>query len=109
MSHSYQVERFCREVGIFSKEQQVLSVLDAIGARAGIANTDTVPKAVWRIVLEEKGSLPWAEVSARCGLPRNHNWHVGREDIGRERLLRLAKALDSGRLRQLADSDVLWD
>jgi replicative DNA helicase len=109
MSHTYQVERFCREIGIFSKERQVQAVLDAIGARAGIANTDTVPRAAWKLVLEEKGQLPWAEVSARCGLPRNHNWHVGKEDIGRERLLRLAKALDSDRLRQLADSDVLWD
>jgi replicative DNA helicase len=109
MSHTDQVERFCREVGIFSKERQVQAVLDAIGVRAGIANTDTVPRAAWKLVLEEKGSLPWAEVSARCGLPRNHNWHVGKEDIGRERLLRLAKALDSDRLRQLADSEVLWD
>ncbi|HET7516267.1 MAG TPA: DnaB-like helicase C-terminal domain-containing protein, partial [Actinomycetes bacterium] len=109
MSHTYQVERFCREIGIFSKERQVQAVLDAIGVRAGIANTDTVPRAAWRLVLEEKGVLPWAEVSARCGLPRNHDWHVGKEDIGRERLLRLAKALDSERLRQLADSEVLWD
>src|SRR5918993_854521 len=88
MSHTYQVERFCREVGIFSKERQVQAVLAAIGARAGIANTDTVPRAAWRLVLVEKGTLSWAEVSARCGLPRNHNWHVGKEDIGRERLLR---------------------
>jgi replicative DNA helicase len=109
MSHAYQVERFCREVGIFSKERQVQAVLDAIGAGGGLANTETVPEAVWKVVLEEKGSLPWAEVSARCGLPRNHNWHVGAEDIGRERLLRLAKALDSERLRQLADSEVVWD
>ena len=109
MSHTYQVERFCREVGIFSKERQVQVLLDAIGARAGIANADTVPRAAWKLVLEEKGALSWAEVSARCGLPRNHNWHVGKEDIGRERLQRLAKALDSERLRQLAESEVLWD
>jgi replicative DNA helicase len=109
MSHTYQVERFCREIGIFSKERQVQAVLDAIGSRRGLASTDTVPRAVWRVVLEEKGPLRWAEVSARCGLPRNHNWHVGTEDVGRERLLRLAKALDSDRLRQLADSEVLWD
>jgi replicative DNA helicase len=109
MSHTYQVERFCREVGIFSKERQIQAVLDAIGARAGIANADTVPRAAWKLVLEEKGALSWAEVNARCGLPRNHNWHVGKEDIGRERLQRLAKALDSERLRQLADAEVLWD
>jgi len=109
MSHTDQVERFCHEVGIFSKERQVQAVLDAIGTRTGLASTDTVPRAVWEVVLEEKGSLSWAEVSARCGLPRNHNWHVGKEDVGRERLLRLAKALDSDRLRRLADSEVLWD
>jgi replicative DNA helicase len=109
MSHTAQVERFCREIGIFSKERQVGVVLDAIGLRAGLANTDTVPRAVWRLIREVKGSRPWAEVSALCGRPRNHNWHVDSEALGRERLALLAKALDSSPLRALADSDVLWD
>jgi replicative DNA helicase len=120
MHHAAQVERFCREVGIFSKERQVQTVLDAIeatrqivasgsAARAGLANGDTVPRAVWELVRQEKGELSWAEVSSRCGRPRNHNWHADKEDLGRERLALLAKALDSEPLGQLADSDVLWD
>jgi replicative DNA helicase len=109
MHHTAQVERFCREIGIFSKERQVQTVLDAIGARAGLANNDTVPRAVWKLVRQEKGELSWAEVSSRCGRPRNHNWHADNEDLGRERLALLAKALGSEPLGQLADSDVLWD
>jgi len=109
MSHTDQVERFCRKVGIFSKERQVQVVLDALCDRAGLADTDTVPRSVWRLVREAKRSLSWAEVSARAGRPRNHNWHVDKQDLGRERLALLAKALDSEALRALAESDVLWD
>jgi replicative DNA helicase len=104
-----QVDRFCREVGIFSKEDHVASVLGAIGARAGIANTDTVPSAVWAAITAAKGSRSWAEISAAVGRPRNHNWHVGAQDVGRNRLALLAKALGSEPLQQLATSDVFWD
>ncbi len=76
---------------------------------AGLASADTIPRAVWKLIREEKGDLPWAEVSTLCGRPRNHDWHVDKEDLGRERLALLAKALDSEPLRQLAHSDVLWD
>src|SRR4029450_13722929 len=103
------VERFCRKVGIFSKERQVQVVLDARCDRAGLADTDTVPRSVWRLVREAKRSLSWAEVSARAGRPRNHNWHVDKQDLGRERLALLAKALDSEALRGVVDADVRWD
>jgi len=73
------------------------------------SNTDLLPRDVWALVLAEKGGLTWAEISKRCGRPRNHNWHVGKQGIGRARLAELAKALDSTRLRDLAESDVLWD
>jgi replicative DNA helicase len=109
LHHTAQVERFCREIGILSKERQVQAVLDAIGDRAGLADADTVPRAVWRLVRQAKGPLSWAEVSARVGRPRNHDWHVDKEDLSRERLALLAKALDSDALRGLAESDVLWD
>jgi replicative DNA helicase len=77
--------------------------------RAVGPNGDTVPRTVWRQVRAAKGPLSWAEVSVRCGRPRNHNWHADEEDVGRDRLAVLAKALESEPLRRLADSDVLWD
>ena len=84
--HGKQVARFCREIGIFSKERQTQAVLGAMGERVALASTDTIPRAVWATILREKGALSWAEVSARCGRPRNHNLHVGAQDVGRERL-----------------------
>lgn len=72
-------------------------------------NTDLLPKETWEIVCAEKGSVTWAELSERTGRPRNHNWHVGKQGIARRRMAEIAKALDSQRLRDLAESDVLWD
>jgi replicative DNA helicase len=106
---SQQVLRFCREIGIYSKEQQVERLVAAIGDRFLAGNADTIPREVWRTVLEAKGSMSWAEASLRCGYPRTHNWHVGKQSVGRGRLGLLAKALDSEPLRQLANSDVFWD
>jgi replicative DNA helicase len=80
-----------------------------VAATAEVPDTDLLPREVWDLVLAEKGTLSWAEVSERCGRPRNHNWHVGKQGIGRDRLAELAKALDSQPLRDLAESDVLWD
>jgi replicative DNA helicase len=77
--------------------------------RAVGPNGDTVPRTVWRQIRAAKGPLSWAEVSVRCGRPRNHNWHADEEDVGRDRLAVLAKALESEPLRRLADSDLLWD
>ena len=104
-----QVEWFCREIGIFGKDGQVAGVLAECERRDRHSNTDLLPVEVWDLVRAEKGDLLWAEVSERCGRPRNHNWHVGMQGIGRARLAELAKALDSDRLRDLAESDVLWD
>jgi replicative DNA helicase len=105
----YQVAKFARDIGIFSKEAGVQQLLDTVADRAVSPNSDTVPRPVWKLIREAKGALPWAEVSARCGRPRNHNWHVDKQDLGRDRLAQLAKALDSEPLRRLDDSDVLWD
>ena len=104
-----QIERFCEEIGIVGKTDQLDRVYQACVSRRTHSNTDLLPREVWDLVLADKGDLPWAEVSARCGRPRNHNWHVGKQGIGRDRLAELAKALDSQRLRDLAESDVMWD
>ncbi len=104
-----QIERFCEEIGIVGKTEQCDRVYAATTVRKTHSNTDLLPRETWELVLAEKGSLSWAEVSERCGRPRNHNWHVGKQGIGRDRLAELAKALDSQPLRDLSESDVLWD
>ncbi|MEV4612353.1 replicative DNA helicase [Kitasatospora sp. NPDC049258] len=103
-----QIRTFAARVGIFSKEREVAEVLESIGERTGQPHPDLVPGEVWELVKSEKGALSWGELSARCGRPRSHNWHVGQQ-VSRHRLMELAKALDSRVLLDLADSDVQWD
>jgi replicative DNA helicase len=104
------VARFLDEIGIFSKEEQCARVLDVV-ERRGVAhtNTDLLPLEVWNLVLAEKGERSWADVSEASGRARNHNWHVGRRRPSRRLVADLADALDSQPLRDVANSDVLWD
>jgi replicative DNA helicase len=104
-----QIERFCEEIGIIGKSAELDRVYQAARSPKTHSNTDLLPREVWNLVLAEKGDTSWAEISERCGRPGNHQWHVGKHGIGRDRLAELAKALDSQRLRDLAESDVLWD
>jgi replicative DNA helicase len=76
--------------------------------RVGRPKLDLIPGDVWELIKKEKGDRGWAEISARSGRPRNHNWHVGRQ-LSRHRLLELGKALDSQKLIDIAESDVRWD
>nr|WP_037595461.1 replicative DNA helicase [Streptacidiphilus jeojiense] len=103
-----QIRTFAARVGIFSKERQVAEVLAACGERVGQPNLDLIPAEVWDLIKAEKGDCSWAEISARTGRSRTHNWHVGQQ-VSRHRLLELAKALDSQMLADIATSDVQWD
>jgi replicative DNA helicase len=103
-----QIRTFAARVGIFSKERQIEEVLEVCGGRVGQPNLDLIPGEVWELIKAEKGDRSWAEISARTGRPRNHNWHVGRQ-VSRHRLLELAKALESPALVDIATSDVQWD
>lgn len=69
---------------------------------------DPLPAGIWDLVEAEQAGVAWAEINERCGLAPDHDWDPGRP-VGRERLLELAKALDSRRLVDLAESDVSWD
>ncbi|MHA6761613.1 replicative DNA helicase [Streptacidiphilus sp. PAMC 29251] len=103
-----QIRTFAARVGIHSKERQVEEVLAACGDRVGQPNLDLIPGEVWELIKAEKADRSWADISARTGRPRHHNWHVGQQ-LSRHRLLELAKALESTVLMDIATSDVQWD
>lgn len=103
------VEIFAREIGIFSKEEQVAAVLErARSRRTRRSAADLLPHEVWEAVFEEKGDRSWRSISTALGLAPNWNWHIRRR-LTRTMLARLAEALDSDRLRALAHSEVVWD
>ncbi len=104
------VARFSTEIGIFSKEEQLAAVRALAHSRTvDRSGASLLPMEVWGLVLAEKGSRSWAEISELTGRPRNHNWHVKRRRLSRLLLGELAEALASIRLASLADSQVVWD
>ncbi|MDH3606086.1 MAG: replicative DNA helicase [Acidimicrobiia bacterium] len=104
------VNRFADEIGIFSKEDQ-LAAVRALADSRSVARSEAslLPLEVWQLVLAEKGTRSWADLSEATGRPRNHNWHVNQRRLSRRLLAELADALASPRLASLAESDVVWD
>ncbi len=98
------------EIGIFGKERAVERVLHALTTKRPHNNRDLVPREVWKQIESEKGDRSWADVARDMGIQAvGHNLHVGTRAVSRRRLLRIADALDSNRLRALATSDLYWD
>ena len=101
--------RFCEQVPVIGKEQRLGGVLEGLAGVRAKTNVDTLPSDAWAFALAAKAELPWAEVSAAAGRPRNHNWHVGSRGMSRGLAGELGAALASAELTRLATSDVWWD
>ncbi len=104
------VERFIGHIGIYSKMERVVDVLQmALNRKVNAPAHELLPMEAWSLVLSEKGERSWAEVSEATGRPRNHNWHVGKRRLSKRLMRELAKAMSSGLLMELADSEIVWD
>jgi replicative DNA helicase len=104
------IRLFASEIGIFGKERALERVWHALSAKRPHSNRDLLPREVWKQIEAEKGELSWAEVARKMGIAgEGPNLHVGARGVSRKRLLRIAEALDSDRLRALATSDLYWD
>jgi len=103
--------RFVYEIGIFGKEAKIEEIEKLAKKKKDSKNwsKDTLPLSVWKLVIEEKGSLSWRELYKRMGKPLSHNIHVNSRQLRRETLRDIALALHSKRLLDLAESDVYWD
>jgi replicative DNA helicase len=73
-------------------------------------NNDIFPKDIWNIIREEKSKcdLSWREISKRintsfCGFA------LFKSGVSRNRLEKIAEVLDSEKLHEIANSDILWD
>jgi replicative DNA helicase len=103
------LDAFARTIPVVGKADRLAAVAAHGAARRPKAYVDTLPVAVWDLVLDAKGDRPWAEVSAAAGHPRNHNWHVQSRGVSRTQLATLAAATASPELHELASSDLWWD
>ena len=102
------IKIFIDEIGIFGKEEAVNAVREAISKRKDRANKDLIPIEIWQELALAKGIESWVSLAKRAGI-RSSNIHVGKRAFSRERLFKLAYALDNISLQNLATSEIYWD
>lgn len=100
---------FAEEIGIFGKEAALDKVAGAVRGKRRQSNCDLIPVEFWEDIARAKGEVSWACLAHRAGIRGTSNIHVGRRALSRQRLARLAEALDDQNLGNLACSDVYWD
>ena len=100
---------FVDEIGIFGKEEAVNAVREAISNRKDRTNKDLIPSEIWQELAEAKGTESWVSLAKRAGIQGSSNIHVGKRSFSRERLFKLAYALENIPLQLLATSEIYWD
>lgn len=103
------IKNFISEIGIFGKEKALSKVKEALAQRRYQTNRDLIPLEVWQQLAVAKGDETWTGLARKTGVKGYSNIHVGKRCLSRERLFKLAFALDNLPLQQLATSEVYWD
>jgi replicative DNA helicase len=105
------IQTFVAEIGICGEEQATTKVLAALDNKRYQTNRDLIPISVWNQLSAAKVSTEesWKSVAIKAGIVGYSNIHVGKRAPTRERLLKLATALESPPLQDLAQSQVYWD
>lgn len=103
------IKNFIDEIGIFGKEEAIDAVFETILGRRYQTNSDLIPIEIWKELTQAKGKESWRSVAKRAGIKGYSNIHVGKRALSRERLFKLAYALESLPLQKLATSEVYWD
>jgi replicative DNA helicase len=105
--------RFCTTVGaVGTRRATALSlVLAALEGRGENTNRDVIPRATWGQLA--RSAQAEGGVSQRLLYARIGNAYGGttlfKQNLSRERALRVAAAVGSEALRLLAESDIYWD
>ena len=103
------IKTFISEIGIFSKEEALLKIENALMNKRYQTNRDLIPIEIWQEIATVKGDESWQSLAKRAGIPGYSNIHVGKRQLSRERLWSLATTLDNLPLQQLATSEIYWD
>ena len=103
------IKNFIDTIGIFSKEEALDAVSEAISRRRYQTNKDLIPIEIWQELEQAKGKESWQSVAKRTGIKGHSNIHIGKRALSRERLFKLAYGLASLPLQNLATSEVYWD
>ncbi|RJP46533.1 MAG: replicative DNA helicase [Armatimonadetes bacterium] len=119
LRYSYELEieecsdiiKFCSEIGVLGKEDKVDKAY-LLAKEKLVRNNftkDTIPVEIWEKILNIKGNRSWRSFYTQMGLSLSHNLHVGKRNPKRQTLLKIAQALPSQELENLATSDIFWD
>jgi replicative DNA helicase len=105
------IQTFVAEIGIYGKEQATDAVLAALEHKRYQTNRDLIPISVWNQLSAAKvdAEESWQSVAIKAGIAGYSNIHVGKRAPTRDRLLKLATALENRPLQALAQSQVYWD
>ncbi len=103
------IKTFIDEIGIFSQEEAVNAVREAILSSKDRTNQDLIPTEIWQELERVKGTESWRSLAKRAGIKGYSNIHLGKRAFSRERLFQLAYAMDNIPLQNLATSEIYWD
>ena len=103
------IKIFIETIKIFGKEKMIDLVKEALANKRYQTNCDLIPREIWQKIALAKGDEPWASLAERAGIKGSSNIHAGQRNLSRERLFKLALALDNLSLQQLSNSEVYWD
>ena len=102
---------FCRSIGAVGayKTEGIRSVSAFLNGKVANTNRDVLPKEIWRLyvkpVMKENG-ISHRELHKRIAYA---GATIFKQNVSRERAAKVAEAIDSTELRNLATSDVYWD
>jgi replicative DNA helicase len=103
------ISTFITGIGIFGKEEAIEKVRAALVNKRYQSNRDLIPLLVWSHLNIARGQESWQSVATRAGISGASNIHVGKRAPTRDRLLKLATAVNDRDLQNLANSQVYWD
>lgn len=104
--------RFCTIVGSYGARGDIVSQLKTL-LRDIVPNpnVDSIPNGVWKIMIEPlktAADLSWRDFSEKINIAYSGS-ALFKSGLSRDRMTRVAEALKSPVLLQLAQSDVYWD
>jgi len=104
--------KFCELVGgLGNKNDIVKQIIEYAAKKQENTNRDVIPEDLWVPIVRE--AMTRSGISSRLLYARIDNSYGGmtifKQNVSRNRALRLARAVQSEKLARLAQSDVYWD
>lgn len=107
------VKRFISQVGVIGqRKRQTLEAIETyLATREANTNRDVIPKQAWQLfAVPASQNLGMTQRQMQAAINKKYSGtSLYNTNLSRERALRVATAVESPELLQLAQSDVYWD